>query len=144
MNKHLAVIAALALVFCWSPLVAAPRPLLTEAEIAPCNELLSYRAFLWNETNELSNLEFALSHYPFKPLYDLEWVRIGLSETAKSIAALESGSADAQRREFGIVYTGQDAVDRLMTDRRALCMLNVRLRQLQGAKPKKATPVRKR
>jgi hypothetical protein len=120
---------------------AAPSPgaapLLTEAEIKPCEELLSYRGHLYNESTEKSNMEVALSSPPFSPLYDLKDVREFLVENGKSIAAMESGSEAAQRAQFGIVYKGQDATDRLMSDRLFQCMLNVRLRQLQHPARKK-------
>lgn len=111
-----------------SPSLAKPQPILTEAEIAPCNELLSTRVF--SNSRSATNLELALSEPPFSPLYDLETTKMFLPIAAESIAALRSGSPEAQKRVFGIVWTRQDAADRLISDRRFQCLLNVRLRQL--------------
>ena len=110
-----------------------PAPLLTEADIQPCNELLSYRSAMYKDNTEQSNLDFALNNPPYEPLYDLKGTREFLASGAESIAAVESGSDAAQEKIFGAArFTGQRAVERLTTDRRFQCMLNVRLRQLQG------------
>jgi len=110
-----------------------PPPLLTEAEIQPCNELLGYRSAMYKENAEQSNLDFALNSPPFEPLYDLQETHEFIAEIAKSIAAVESGSDELQQAIFGQKrFTGQEAVERLATDRRFQCLLQVRLRQLQG------------
>jgi len=119
-----------------------PNPTgLTEADIAPCNELLSYRGALFSHPTDLSNLDFALSTYPYKPLYDIEATRTGLEHSADSVEIMEARDEERMASVIGRVYTGQDYTDRLNSDRRFSCMLNVRLGQLTGKKP--STPTAK-
>lgn len=108
---------------------------LTEADIAPCNELLSYRGALFSDPTDLSNLDFALSTTPYKPLYDLGDTRLGLKMSAESVEIMEARDEERMRSIIGKVYRGQDYVDRLNSDRTFSCMLNVRLGQLTGKKP---------
>lgn len=128
------------------------QPLLSESDIAPCEELLTKaRAVVikratkeiqkkgrseWAE-NELkitggTLLEFALGTPPYSPLYDLESTQQFIKSTKENVAILQSGDKEKMSRKIGREYRGQDLEDRMAYDSKFLCMLNVRLAQLKG------------
>jgi hypothetical protein len=108
---------------------------LTDAHIAPCNHLLSTRLAVYREPQGLSNLDFALSIPPFSPLYDLETTDMFIKSSTEVIRILENRDETGMQNVIGKIYRGQEYDDRLLGDRRFMCLLNVRRAQLTGKAP---------
>jgi hypothetical protein len=110
---------------------------LTEADIAPCNDFLTYRTAKYRDPVGISNLDLALSVAPYSPLYDLADTREFIKEWDKVVTIMETHDEERMRTVIGVVYTGKDYDDRLNSDRRLSCLLRVRLGQLTGKKSTK-------
>lgn len=138
-NILIALIGAAAVFGAALPAAAqtVPNPTgLTEAEIAPCRDLLAQRLVAYGDRFDLSDLDFALSIAPFSSGSDRSYLNTFLASWPKSVAEAQADLAADQAAGRSTVQAQV-----LLTYRsRFLCLLKVRDAQLKaGRAPKLAS-----
>ncbi|MCI3134593.1 hypothetical protein [Phenylobacterium aquaticum] len=116
---------------------AVPNPTgLTEAEVAPCRDLLAQRLVAYGDRFDLSDLDFAVSIAPFSSGSDRSYLNTFLASWPKSVAEAQADLAADQAAGRSTVQAKV-----LLTYRsRFLCLLKVRDAQLKaGRAPKLAS-----
>lgn len=127
---------------------------LNESDIKPCEALLAktlpdyieklkmslqknpdnghYKKQLDKLSGSSPLLEYALNQPPYSAPYDLKDTKLWIKKEKEIIAILQSGDEKEMRNVIGVTYQGKKLEARLAHDETFLCMLNVRLAQLQS------------